>query len=68
MSDSRFLRGNHSATAAGRLAELTVTRSLMAIFGLYENVSGEIDSGMRFSPPSKGDRQRRTRLYAAVAA
>jgi hypothetical protein len=48
--------------------KLTVTRSLMAIFGLYENVSGEIDSGMRFSPPSKGDRQRRTRLYAAVAA
>jgi len=40
---------------AAALPKLTVTRSLMAIFGFYENASEEIDSGMRFSTLSKGD-------------
>jgi len=53
---------------AAALPKLTVTRSLMAIFELYENASEEIDSGMRFSTLSKEDHRGRTRPDAADAA
>ena len=51
---------------AAALPKLTVTRSLMAIFGFYENASEEIDSGVRFSTLSTGYHGR-TRLDAADA-
>jgi len=43
--------GGDISVAKNALFQLTVTLSLMPIFGLYENASGEIDSGMRSSTP-----------------